>query len=127
MVDNSTQTPREDDSAKQEEEVTVEDAETTGVAPDNKEQDNKQGTLLLDNYGLSPIPVPSYVYQKTRVTRSFHPKCFINLGSSSNTYRYSFFARTVKEWNTLPDHLIKQQTDNSFNSAVAAYLNHSPV
>ena len=39
----------------------------------------------------------------------------------------SFFARTVKEWNTLPDHLTKQQTVNSFKSALAAYLNHNPV
>ena len=39
----------------------------------------------------------------------------------------SLRARTVKEWNTLPDHLIEQQTVNSFKSAVAAYLNHSPV
>ena len=33
---------------------------------------------ILD--GLGPIPVPNYVYQKARVTRSFHLKCFINLG-----------------------------------------------
>ena len=77
--------------------------------------------------GLGPIPVPNYVFQKTKVTCSFHPKCFINLGSSSSTYKYSFFTRTVKERNTLPDDLIKQQTVNSCKSALAAYLNHSLV
>ena len=78
--------------------------------------------------GLSPIPVPNYVYQKTRVTCSFHwPKRFINLSSSSNTYTCSFFARAVKEWNTLLDHLIEQQNVNSLKSALAAYLNQSPV
>ena len=55
-----------------------------------------------------------FTMQKTRATRSFHPKRFKNLYSSSNTYKYSFFATTVKEWNTLPDHLIEQQTVNSF-------------
>ena len=60
--------------------------------------------------GLSPIPVPNYVYQKTRLTGSFHPKRFINPGSSGTfkTYKYSFFAKTVKEWNILRDHLIEQ-------------------
>ena len=35
MVDNSTQTPRDDDSGKPEEEVTIEEDDATGAAPDN--------------------------------------------------------------------------------------------
>ena len=59
-----------------------------------------------------------YVQQKTRVTRSFHPKCFINLLSTSNTNKYSFFNRTVKEWNALPTELIELETLASFKSAL---------
>ena len=52
-----------------------------------------------------------YVQQNTRVTRSFRPKCFINLGSTSlNNYKYSFFNRTVNEWNALPTEVIEQET-----------------
>ena len=40
-----------------------------------------------------PVQIPGYVQKKTRVTRSFHPKGFINLGSKSNTYKYSFFIK----------------------------------
>lgn len=43
MVDNSTQTPRDDDSGKPEEEVTIEEDDATGAAPDNPEQ----GKLIL--------------------------------------------------------------------------------
>lgn len=71
---------------------------------------------------LCPITVPEYVHQKSRVTRSFHPKRFINMGSSSNTYKFSFFARTVKEWNDLPTHLIEEKSIISFKSALAANL-----
>ena len=65
-----------------------------------------------------------YVQKKTRVARSFHPKRFINLGSKSNTYRCSFFIKTVKEWNELPDELIEQETLESFKSALANYFSH---
>ena len=64
------------------------------------------------------VQIPDYVLKKTRITRSFHPKRFINLGSKSDTYKYSFFIRTVKEWNELPD-----ETLESFKSSLAD-LNH---
>ena len=70
-----------------------------------------------------PVRIPDYVKKKTRITRSVYPKRFINLGSKSNTYIYSFFLRTVKEWNGLPDELIEQETLESFKSALADYLN----
>ena len=65
-----------------------------------------------------PVSVPDYVQQKTRVRRSCHPKRFINF-STSNTYKYSFFNRTVKEWNALPRELLEQETLVSFKSALA--------
>ena len=71
-----------------------------------------------------PVQIPDYVQKKTGVTRSFHPKRFINLGSKSNTYKYSFFIKTVKEWNGLSDELIEQETIESFKSALADYFNH---
>lgn len=42
-VDTGTQTPRDDDGAKHEVEVTVDDGEATGAAPYNVEQDDKKG------------------------------------------------------------------------------------
>ena len=45
---------------------------------------------------------PEYIACPTRVTPSYHSSKFINIGSSSNTYKYNFFSRTLKEWNSLP-------------------------
>ena len=64
-----------------------------------------------------PVQIPDYVQKKTGVTRSFHPKRFIN-------YKYSFFIKTVKEWNGLSDELIEQETIESFKSALVDYFNH---
>ena len=47
MVDNSTQTPRDEDSGKPEEEVTIEEDDAAGAAPDNPEQADKEGKLIL--------------------------------------------------------------------------------
>ena len=83
---------------------------------------NRGGDACRSSY----VQIPDYLQKKTRVARSFHPKRFINLGSKSNAYKYSFFVKTVKEWNGLPDELIEQETLESFKSALANYLNHWP-
>lgn len=48
MVDNSTQTPRDEDSGKPEEEVIIEEDDATGTAPDNPEQADKEGKLIFN-------------------------------------------------------------------------------
>jgi len=54
MVDTGTQTPRGGESAKQDDEVKVDDDEANGVVPDNTEQDNKEGNLFLYYYATLP-------------------------------------------------------------------------
>ena len=52
-----------------------------------------------------PVSIQHYVQQRT--LRSYHPKHFINLGSTSNTYEHSFCNRIAKEWNALPTERIE--------------------
>ena len=52
--------------------------------------------------GKIAVNIPEYIVGPTQVTRSYHSSKFINIGSNSNTYKYNFFTRTLKEWNTLP-------------------------
>ena len=42
------------------------------------------------------VNIPDYIARPTRVTRSYHNSKFINIGSTSNTYKYNFFTRTLK-------------------------------
>jgi len=53
------------------------------------------------------ISIPPYYLQPTRTTRSYHQLHFIIPSSSTTSYQFSYFSRTMKEWNTLPLHIIK--------------------
>ena len=54
------------------------------------------------------VDIPDYIARPTRSTRSYHSKRFINISSNSNTYKYNFFTRTMKEWNALLSSLLDQ-------------------
>ena len=71
--------------------------------------------------GLISIELPPYIQKPTRVTRSYHPKRFINMSSSSNTYKFSFYTRTIKDWNLLPDYVIEMPTLSAFKSALLKF------
>ena len=75
--------------------------------------------------GEIAINIPAHVQKQRRVTRQYHPKRFINIGSTSNTYKYSFFTRTIKEWNTLPVNVIEQSTTNSFKAALSTHYSNT--
>ena len=75
--------------------------------------------------GKIAVNIPEYIVRPTRVTRSYHSSKFINIGSNSNTYKYNFFTRTLKEWNTLPSFVIDQPSVDAFKSAVTNYFSLS--
>ena len=68
------------------------------------------------------ISIPPHVQKQTRITRSFHPQRFINIGSSSNTYKFSFFTRSIQDWNSLTNNVIDQPTVSSFKDALCVHL-----
>ena len=48
------------------------------------------------------------------ITRSNHEQKFLHYHTSIDNYKYSFFPRTIPEWNGLPQDIINQQTIDSF-------------
>ena len=73
------------------------------------------------------VHIPEYIVRPARVTCSNHSSKFINIGSNSNsnTYKYNFFTRTIKEWNTLPSFLLDQPSVDDFKSAIMNYFSLS--
>ena len=69
------------------------------------------------------VNIPEYIARSTRVKRSYHRSKFINIGSNSDTSKYNFFTRTLKEWNTLPSFLSDQPSLDAFKSALTNYFN----
>jgi len=75
--------------------------------------------------GKIAVNIPEYIVGPTRGTRSYQSSKFINIGSNSNTYKYNFFTRTLKEWNTLSSFLLNQPSVDAFKSAVTNYFSLS--
>ena len=48
------------------------------------------------------LPIPNYVLPKQRFTRSFCNDSFIQANCNHDYYFYSFFPRTIRDWNSLP-------------------------
>ena len=61
-----------------------------------------------------PISIPSH-YQRTQFcTRQHHPNHFILPQATLNTYKYSYYPRTVKDWNELPINIIESRNLDEF-------------
>ena len=71
------------------------------------------------------VNIPDYIAHPMRVTGSYHSSKFINIGSNSNTYKYNFFTRTLKEWNILCSFLLGQPSVDDFKSAMTNYFSLS--
>ena len=77
---------------------------------------------LLHNFlVISPeyLPVPSPV----TTTRANHDFKFLHYKTSIDCYKFSFFPRTVPEWNALPSYIVNEQTLNSFKKSLYQYCN----
>ena len=66
------------------------------------------------------IPIPAYIQPKIRSTRIQQQQHFMRLSSSSDTYKHSFFSRTLRDWDALPQTTIELPTVEQFKRAINA-------
>ena len=64
------------------------------------------------------LKTPDHLKPKGTITRQYNPKKFIQPSSSGNTYKFSFFARTIRDWNNLSDSVIESESYDVFKRAV---------
>ena len=62
------------------------------------------------------IPIPSYIIKPTRTSRIHHPKRYIQIRPKKDAYKYSFFPRTIRDWNQLSDELLDIESSEEFKS-----------
>ena len=67
--------------------------------------------------GLVAIPMDELEYT-SRCTRHCGPDAFIILQSRVDAYKFSFFPRTVSDWNSLPSSARSTPSVNSFKTAL---------
>lgn len=74
-------------------------------------------------HGLVAIPLPPYFQQPMRVTRRSHPLALIQIHTSFNFYKYSFFPLAAVQWNKLPAEVVVLPTLDQFRVVVRSH-NH---
>ena len=84
-------------------------------------------TLHKVVHNESPIILPPGIQFTQRVTRQNHARRFIRLSSSQSYYQLSFFPRTIKDWNSLPNNIIDLDNQDQFKSAVQRYFSMRSV
>ena len=84
----------------------------------------KTSRLLLFHkviHQLIAIPIPEYLMTPARMTRQFHQRRFVRLGSSSEQRKHSFFVRTITNWNELPPSLLDIDDYEAFKTNLIAH------
>ena len=75
-------------------------------------------------HGHIAVKIPSvYMPRQNTTTRNYHPLKYININTATNTYKFSFFPRTIKEWNDLPYYLLEIKDPKSFKKELSTFIN----
>ena len=77
------------------------------------------------HYGLVDIIPSQYMTPYTRQSRHYHHLAYQVPHSTTDYIKYSFFHRTIVEWNSLPVYLVSSDSNPVFKSGLAS-LPHIP-
>ena len=68
------------------------------------------------------IDIPYYIqYQSFLNTRASHPLKFIPLQPSWDTYKYSFWRRTIIDWNSLPSDYLTMNSTAKYKATISIF------
>ena len=68
---------------------------------------------------LVAIPIEGYLIPLTRESRHYHPLSYRLISATIDYYKYSFFPRSIVQWNSLPPDIPFLPTLEQFNVAVS--------
>ncbi len=77
--------------------------------------------LYKINHGLVAIDANQYMTPATRISRRSNSNAYLVPQSNSDVHQYSFFPRTIRDWNELPQHVIDAPSVNAFRDRLARY------
>ena len=74
-------------------------------------------------HGLVNLPTDNtYLPKSTRSTRNSNPHTFIPYSTSTDSLKYSFYPRTITNWNRLPTTVVTAPSVDSFKEAAGRAL-----
>ena len=64
------------------------------------------------------VPIPDYIHrQPLSHNRKYHPAKFRVMKPTTNVYKYSFFPRTIIDWNDLPAPILDSHKLSTFKTS----------
>jgi hypothetical protein len=91
-----------------------------------RRRQNSRLTLFYKiHYGLVDITPSQYMTPYTRHSRHFHHLAYQIQHTPSDYMKFSFFPRTIVEWNSLPVYVVSADNATAFRAALAT-LPHIP-
>ena len=72
--------------------------------------------------GHLSLPVGTLLQPAQRHSRHLNSNAYITLSTNKDCMKYSYFARTVKDWNSLPEHITNITSIPQFKEAVHHHL-----
>ena len=91
------------------------------LEPLNIRRTNKRLTIFHKAInGHLALPI-GHLQPVLRSTRHLNSKAYNTIHNSKDCYKYSFFPRTIKDWNSLPDKIATIKEPHKFKFALAHF------
>ena len=71
--------------------------------------------------GHLSLPIDSLLQPAPRTSRHTNSKAFEIIGTTKNCYKFSYFPRTIIDWNYLPELIVNLTDPESFKTAVKSH------
>jgi hypothetical protein len=65
------------------------------------------------------IPHENILIKSQSKTRSTHNQTFWQIQCNKDSYKFSFFCRTIKDWNKLPENITNNTTTDAFKESLS--------
>ena len=73
-------------------------------------------------HGAGGLAFPDYVMKRSRHLRNSNLNKFIELQPNTESYKNSYFCRTIKDWNALPSEIVNIKSVDLFKKASFEYF-----
>ncbi|XP_072030812.1 uncharacterized protein [Amphiura filiformis] len=70
------------------------------------------------------LPIGNLLQPVQRQSRHHHPESYSTISANKDCYKNSFIPKTIRDWNSLPPHLISITKPEPFKTAVTKYLSN---
>ena len=89
-----------------------------------RRQAHRLTTLYKITNNYIDIEKHEYLQNTTRTnTRNSHNQKYLTYHTHTDTYKHSFFPKTIAGWNRLPQHIVDSPTTETFRNRIHKHLN----